>query len=55
MLVDVVDYDGWIVLYFVVSEGYVVVVNLLLEFKVDLNLIDWNGDIVCLLFYYLKV
>lgn len=48
MLVDVMDYDGCIVLYFVVSEGYIDIVKLLLEYNVDVNLIDWNGDIVCL-------
>lgn len=46
VVVNVLDYDGRIVFYLVVSEGYVLVVELFFQCGVDVNFVDCWGDIV---------
>lgn len=49
--VDVVDFDDCIVLYLVVCEGYLNVVEFLIKKGVDVNCVDWWGSMVCFVFF----
>lgn len=46
VLMDFCDYDRRMVFYLVVIEGYLYVVELMLKCGVNINLVDWWGDIV---------
>lgn len=51
VFINFFGYDKRIVIYLVVSEGYVVVVELLLLWGVDVNFVDCWGDIVSFLIW----